>query len=350
MKLAIFGASVSLQTRNHVTKEITGYVPVLQRDHQKALGLSVIQQICYEGNRLSDGGLARLVDVEAWKPDICLFEPQIEDTRRGTDASEGEFRMVYRRLLDRGILPVTLLLPTPHWYRAGRGKYFQLLTRICKEYALPVIAIDIPENMPLDTHFNGVHTRLPGAEFYAAQVATGLAPLMQDTKARENILKQAAQRAQSRPVQARMRTIGCPGGPPARCSGLSLTAELKGHGMARIRLVQKQQIGMFSPVITTSVRNLDSGEDIAPLTLSVWDDYCHYDRISFVTSGDIILPAGAAYRIEMRCTEQDPDYATCRREVANWPDAAERHLRPRGPLFGISDTGFEFRNLTYHNS
>lgn len=63
MKIAVFGASVSHQTKNHTTGAITGYAEALRRDHAAALGAAEIRQITYAGNRLSDGGLLRLADV-----------------------------------------------------------------------------------------------------------------------------------------------------------------------------------------------------------------------------------------------------------------------------------------------
>ena len=55
--MAILGASVSQQSRNHVTGEITGYSEIMRTSHAENLGFSQINRFTYPGNRASDGGM-----------------------------------------------------------------------------------------------------------------------------------------------------------------------------------------------------------------------------------------------------------------------------------------------------
>lgn len=354
MKVAVFGASVSAQRQNHKTGEVTGYAEVFRRSHQASLGLQDIRQITYAGNRLSDGGLACLPDILTYAPDICVFEPLIEDARRGAPTTEAEFRMIYRRLLAAGILPVTLMLPNPRFRVASQAHYYPMLVRICRDYGLPVIDAGIPPQMDLSAGFNGVHTRAPGAAFYAQMLRDGLQPLL-NAAHRLALVAQALPKAKAAPRQSFMRRLGCRSGMPEKTCGLLLDLTLAppprdGQTMARVRLVQPHLIGAFSPVITTRAIDLTNSRPANAVTVSVWDDYCHYTRASFMTSGDLRLPPDRSYQITLGVTDKDPDYASCRRPVANWPMPSARHLQPQGPLFVMSDTPFTARVVRYDSA
>lgn len=349
MKIAILGSSVSKQTRHHESKAVTGYVQVLRDTYQAGMGISEIRQITYAGNRLSDGGLARLTEVLAYAPDICIFEPLIEDSRRGTLATEAELNMVYRRLLNAGILPVTLLLPNPKLRQASRSTEYNKLTRICSTLELPVVDISIPEDIDLVAGFNGVHTRAPGAAFYARTLHKALLPCL-DPHWRQAVVAKAGAKARTLPKEAFLRRLGCPGGMPPKTRGVVLDLTLgptskhnqngRKPGQGTVRLVQEHMIGTFSPVIQTRAVVQDTGALADNIRTSVWDDYCHFDRDSFVTSGDLSLAVNTTYQITLSMIDEDPDYASCRRAKTDWPAASARYLHPLGPLFVISDTAF----------
>lgn len=354
MKVAVFGASVSEQRVNHKTKEVTGYVQMLRDRHQAAMGVGEIRQIVYAGNRLSDGGLARLPEVEAYAPDICIFEPLIEDSRRGARPSEAEYRLVYRRLVAKGILPITLMLPIPKVRKASKSADYQKISGICRSYDLPIIDVTIPDDVDLEAGFNGVHTRSPGAALYAEQVHAGLMPFL-DSARRQDIIAKAHPKTVASRVPAFMRTLGSPTGMAPKIRGVEMELTLgpapnaRENGPARsqckLRLVQQHRIGTFSPVILTKAVSRSTGTLADEVSVSVWDDFCHFTRTSFMTSGDLTLPVDASYRISLGIIDKDPDYASCRRGQMDWPAANARQLQPTGPLFVISDTPFEARIL-----
>lgn len=111
MKLAILGASVSAQSRNHVSGEITGYSEVLLLSHAKNLGISEIRRFTYSGNRLSDGGLIQSIAVRDYRPDYCIVEPNIEDESRGWAVTEDELKFIYKNIATSGARPINLFLP-----------------------------------------------------------------------------------------------------------------------------------------------------------------------------------------------------------------------------------------------
>lgn len=343
VKIAVFGASVSHQTIKRATGEVTGYAEVLRRDHAGALGVTEIRQITYSGNRLSDGGLIQLDAVIDYAPDICLFEPLIEDTRRGMLASIAEIRYVYRRLLLAGVLPVTVLLPIPTQRKVRQSSYAQRFRDLCRTYDLPLIEINLSRVGDLDEKFNGVHTRQGGAEIYAAQIADGLSRIQGISET----VAQAARRIEAVPVPVHIRRLGVPQGPPEQSKGLDVHLQLEQGRSSRVRLVQAMEVGPFSPVIDVC---LDRGAGGARehQKISVWDPYCHFARETFVALCNLNVTGTAPHVLSIRCMHDDPEYAMCTRKVANWPPPKERHLRPRGPLYVITDQPFSAEIKTYH--
>lgn len=114
-KIAVLGASLSAQTVNHKTGELTGYVEAFRRMSEVELGLPSenIIQFAYGGNRLSDAGLIRLEEVIAEKPSVCIVEPIVEDVSRGSEAGEAEYLHVFNKLVSNNILPLVLCVPLP---------------------------------------------------------------------------------------------------------------------------------------------------------------------------------------------------------------------------------------------
>jgi lysophospholipase L1-like esterase len=343
MKVAIYGASVSEQTKNHKTGLITGYAEVLRQDHQAELDISEIRQITYAGNRLSDGGLVQLDKVVKYAPDICIFEPLIEDSRRGALPTGLDIRYVYRRLLSAGILPVTVLLPIPKKREVVYNSYNKLFSDICAEYKLPVIEVTLKGVKDLDAKFTGVHTHHAGAKIYAAQIAAGLKSLENISQ----IVTTATSVAEAVRMPMRIKRLGGPGGgAPQRIKGVNLTLQLEGEGPVRVRIVQAQEVGKFSPVVDLTATPADHTETVQQVK-SVWDVFCHYSRQSVAVLGDLELQRGVPYTITVQISAQDPAYSDCLHDVAHWPPPEERHMRPQGLLYVITQAPFSSEIISY---
>ena len=102
------------------------------------MGASELVQTTYAGNRASDGGLIRVRDVVARKPDACIFEPLVEDPNRGSNASRAEILHVYSSLADAGILPIALFLPDPVHRSPKIWPAYPMHREICDEAGIPV--------------------------------------------------------------------------------------------------------------------------------------------------------------------------------------------------------------------
>lgn len=343
VKFVVFGASASAQTVKHDTKEVTGYCEVLRRRFLGALGASALQQICYGGNRLSDGGLYRLGEVVAARPGVCIVEPLVEDTTRGQYADRNEALFIYETLLKARILPVTLLLPQPARRTPDKWPTYEMFKRICADFGLPVIEVDLTGVAELDKKFEGIHTRLVGAELYAQAVVDGVRRLGDLPTFADHVF------ATMPPPGASLfeTTVEVPDTAVVRRIALRLRAR-DDAGFA-FRVVQPQFVGPFSPVlqvIATWTGGAEPGQ--AMTTRSLWDPYCHYERRSYAVLEDRPVEAGhTGCILSVTMSPEDPAYAESRRPVERWPAAAERCMKPWGKIKVFSTAPLEAALVDY---
>lgn len=348
MKIVIMGASVSAQSTHHGTGQITGYSEVIRLRHQHDLGTSDIHRITYAGNRLSDGGLIRLQEVLAAKPDICLFEPLIEDVARGSRATDDEILFVYASLVHAGILPVTVLLPLPQQRKPELNPAAKRFSAVCARYNLPMIRVDLTNIGTLEDRFQGIHTKNAGARIYATQIVEALKKL----PAPHDCLSQVQNMPPAEDLPVSVRPLDMPAGTDIADFRFHLRPSASGaNGVAR--LIQMQDIGPFSPMleVTTQKLAIRSGKPLRNArkktqVYSVWDPYCHYARRSFVTLARVELEGKNPVSVQVKQSSDDPDYASCRRELETWPAPAERKLAPIGKMFLVADTPVEIEKIT----
>jgi hypothetical protein len=321
MRLAIMGASVSTQALHHDTGEVTGYAEVLRRSFMERLGLTQIVQIVYPGNRISDGGLVRALDVAA--PEVCLFEPLVEDYSRGALPTEAEIRFIYHTLLSAGVVPVTLFLPDPEKRAPHFWPTAAPIRALCQALDLPVIELEIPAEMDLGPNFSGVHTRLPGATFYATRI-------VEEIEAMGGLAAIRA-RVAAAPVPADLHHVALPFDSNAALTDLTVHLGAAQRGPVRVKLVQLQKVGLFSPVLDIVLDERATGR-IRTSQASVWDVFCHYERDAYVVLFDDEVTMAGGATLSVSCSATDPDHASCHRAVAHWPEATLRHMRPAGPL------------------
>jgi hypothetical protein len=324
MKIVVFGASVSAQTVRHGTDEVVGYCEVLRRRRLAALGASHLMQVCYPGNRLSDGGLYRLGDVIGHRPDLCLVEPLIENTSRGQPVTPDEAEFVYHSLLRGRILPVALFLPDPAKHTPRKWGSYALHERICRAIGVPCIEVNLSAVSDIEGCFNGVHTQLRGAELYADEIVRGL----QAIPDRPSVAEQAFSAAAGRQATLYETTVQT----PERTTPSTVVLRLRPRmaGAFSYRLIQPHQVGPFSPMITVDASGAPTqGEPLR----STWDPYCHYERRAHLVLDErsVGISSGAC-TVTIATSTVDPDYASVRQPVERWPMAHERRLRPDGPI------------------
>lgn len=337
LKIAVLGASVSAQNINHTTKEPTGYVEVLRREYIQHLGATEIPQITYPGNRASDGGLLRVRDVVAYAPDICIFEPLIEDGSRGVRISTAEILYIYTQLINAGILPFTVMLPNPATRSAKQWQEYNKYKQVCNSFNLPVLEIDISATTALEEKFNSIHTLLPGAQIYARQIADALTTLGNPQARLAQVYPIKTDQDQQTYVEVLPHT---PASGPVREIHLELLFEQDAD--TSFRLVQQQTIGPYSPLLDVALSGKATGQEndwhpISKDKISVWDPYCHYERPSYVSLCNLSNGGYKMANLHLEVSAQSPDYSKCRRDEVQWPTAGDRTLRPLGPMVLVSN-------------
>ena len=345
MKLAVFGASVSNQNTNR-EGEVTGYSEVFRRQHASRLGVTAFQRICYTGNRLSDAGLIRLNELCDFAPDICVFEPLIEDGRRGIHATETELRFIYRQMLMANILPVSFLLPVPQRRSIEKLPNTTKVRKICEALELPMIVPDISalSDDEIARAFRDIHTRPEGAAIYAEALAQSLETVL---PRRHDILTRAQElvRGWDKPARIYRRELGPGKRPGSPLHRVSVEIDNTGEKPAGVKIVHRQIVGPHAPVVGTQASgNAKIREGFEKV--SVWDPYSHYDRETFVLLTAGTVAPGATGRFDITVLDEDPDYATCRREDVRWPPAAERCMITAGTVFVLSSQPFTARSLS----
>ncbi|WP_255454752.1 glycosyltransferase [Parasphingopyxis sp. CP4] len=334
-RYGVFGASLTGQGVRHDSGEALGYVEFLKRKHAANVNSrsANIKRFCYPGNRLSDGGMIALDHVISEKPDICILELAVENQAVGRLATHEEVSLIYSRLLDNGILPVTFLVPLPIGRKPEKLPNFTAAVEICEQHGLPILIADTQQIAASGAEFNDVHTTAESGEKLADQLADFLSALPFDDLKRQfrnyNI-PQSTLKSQrlSMPSHKDLERI-------------CIRIEPRDDQPFRFRIVQRHEIGPHSPVL--DVRTLDddnAGDGWERHSVSVWDQYCHYSRKSYVT----LLPDDREYRgavsVEISIASDSPDYSRCRRSVESWPAPEELSLRPIGAIYILADSEF----------
>jgi len=331
MRYGIMGASLSAQTVRHDTGEVVGYVEFLRRHQSRRLNTNPdnIKQYTYGGNRLSDGGLIRFKEILADRPDVCILEPLVEDGSRGRWTKPNEILDIYGQLIQNEIIPVTFLVPLPAGRSASEIPITQTIKQLCNKYNLPLFEANINHIVNAGGQFQGVHTSPSSGALLAEQLAYFLFSL--DFKALLNHCRGLT----FPPMTLFFETLS----PPSlnKVNHIRIDISPANASQFQLRIIQKQQIGKRSPVISTKIYKNGTQQDILQSQeISVWDPHCHYDRDSFVTLCNDTIELDNAITIETSVAPVRPKYETCKREVDSWPLENERSLFPKGDLILIS--------------
>ena len=335
--IGVLGASLSAQTVNHKTGELTGYVEALRRSYADALGVvpENIQQFAYGGNRLSDAGLILLDEVIDAKPDICILEPVVEDVSRGREITSADFLYVIRKLTENGILPIVFRVPLPLETNVASSDRYVLSGEICERYAIPLITSDLSKAIEAGMEFNGLHTLKDTAQFLAEELGKYLLSLNLNDAWR-------SLSAQNRLPVSKIKVVKLDDVGTTQWSTLSF--QFSASQESHLVLLQKQNIGPFSPVLQIAVKGSD-GQEVAHSLQSVWDRFCYYQRSSFVTLCNVDLPKGGGIITVEIANEYAPNYNSCKKFEGKWPNAQGRKIDPIGVIHCITQSDTSIRTL-----
>jgi hypothetical protein len=336
MKIAVLGASLSAQTTNHKDGEVTGYVEAFRRKNSSKFQLMPkdITQFTYGGNRLSDAGFIQLEDLIISRPDICIVEPIVEDISRGREANEQDYLYVFNRLIENDILPIVFCVPLPLGAKVLESRRYLICREICHKYKIPLKTIDLSKATNDGLIFNGLHTNTSTAYYLASELDVFMREInfieAWESLSNLNILNNIA-------VQ--------PISPFKNKNVRSVSIDFQAGSFGRLSLIQRQNIGPYSPVLSITITQKNPNASIKRQEKSVWDRYCYYQRSSYVTLCDVNVEAGDV-TILIDIADTQPNYSKCSKYEGSWPKANELRLEPLGAIMSISNCSISYNNIT----
>ena len=335
MKIAFLGASLSAQTVNHKTGEITGYVEAFRQKYAKTLQINPkdIGQFAYGGNRLSDAGFIRLEELIKTKPDLCVVEPIVEDVSRGVEANELDYVHVFKRLIENNITPLVFCVPLPIDTKVLESPRYNFCYKVCSKYDIPMKTVDLSKAHAAGLVFKGLHTNNSTAEFLASQLSDFI-QVTNSIAVQKNLSNIDFKSCISIQELANSNTKNI----------RSISVDFKARKAGRLTLIQKQNIGPYSPILDISISQESSNEKLIRKEKSVWDRFCYYQRSSYVTICDVQLEAGTG-NILINISDKKPKYTTCKKFEGNWPNLSELKLDPLGVITSISNFEIDFIDL-----
>jgi lysophospholipase L1-like esterase len=329
-RIAFLGASVTGQTHDRETGEVTGYVEAFRNDFAGALGFEEVIVHAYSGNRISDAGLICAYDILKQKPDVVILEITIEDRSRGSDFTEKHLNHLCNDFISNGVLPIFLALPEPGERHPFSNPAHDIISRFTEAKGLPLCVIELPPSVQLcELYRDGVHTNRKGADLYASELAEYL----------RRSIKSGWPRIKANPDPSRfqIQSIQKTGSPEFRTITIQNRSSQQAGGF--LSIIQRKSIGKHSPVIEIEIVTR-SGASLKS-RLSIWDPYCHYSRESFVKLAE--TDRLDFEKIVISVSSELPDYATCRRGFDYKTTQESRHMHSNHPFWVISNSAM---NLT----
>src|SRR5262249_52226763 len=153
-----------------------------------------------------------------------------------------------------------LFLPDPPKRSPSKWASHRLHNLICSELGVPRIEIELDPESDLGDRFQGVHTKLPGAELYAEAIVRGL----QGLGDRQAVAAPAFAAAAALRPELHVTTLPAPS--RATVNSIVLQVRPRAAGAYSFRIIQPHRIGLDSPVleVTASGANTE-GETLRSL-------------------------------------------------------------------------------------
>lgn len=321
--IVFFGASVTEQHVHNATGEVSGFVTYFERHLAEGLDVKV-SRVSAGSSDLTDAALVYVEDVIALKPDVCILDWV---TPALTSCDPRFIQQVYFRLMEHGILPVTVIFP-----RRDRPQRELPITRemsaLCQAYDLPFFdATPLLKKHGVDTVLRDVvHTTPEGARIYAEAIA-GLIPR----------LPLALRFAFATPAPFVVTEI-LPEGPlPEAFRRITVTNMAPDDQPAEFCIIMQQRVGPYSPVL--DVRSVTpAGAENLPV-FSLWDVWCHRDRQTIKKI--MHWHSGLLHRMEFTISATAPDFAIS--PEAERVEQGARRIRQRGKLYLVADRALNCR-------
>lgn len=294
-KILIYGASVTAQAGS------TGYFDKVKFELESN-NVCHVSRVYYGGCHLDDAGFYKFEETQNDFFDYFVFE---WNTTGLIQYSEYKLCYLLHKIKNTGSKPIFLILPQEANIQKNRNAENQIIT-LANSYNIPLL--DMRTNLDLATFRNYVrdvvHTNEIGANFYAQEMIKFFTEVVENS---EKYWKKFNQlylddlsflTPKVKPFNVELK------------SNQILKLNVKNKSSIFNEILIKQRIGPFSPII-------EIGDGIFSKKISLWDQYCHYERdhyLTLVTDQDFknsFLRIPLVFVVEV--LEEKPRYELCRR-------------------------------------
>lgn len=324
-RVVFFGASVTEQDTHHATGALSGYVTYFQRHLSE--GWSV-ERVSAGSSNITDAGVVYVERVIALAPEICVLDWA---TPVLADCDPRLVTQVYYRLLQNGILPVTVIFP-----RKDRDQraipLVGYMESLCAEFGLPFYdAAPLVERHGVDTILRDVvHTTPEGARIYAEAMAELLAGVDPAT----------VPAGFARPAPFEVIELTSSKDVPLSFTRMVITNAGPVDEALEVSVVMEQRVGPYSPILDQAIRTGDQVQALPPF--AVWDAWCWRERQCIKAITDWYRGPMSSMTLTVSALSPPYDSVPQAEPVA----VSDRNLKQRGKAYAILGAGTNAR-LSY---
>ena len=298
MKIIFFGASVTAQTTNSSTNQISGYYPLVLEYFARNHPNIMIDRIAAGSSHFDNAGYCLLDKAIEKSPDILFID------WNSTGSSSFDpllFNSFLAKLSCHSIFPVFMLLPRASLL--GNHMQRRNVQQVYDKVANSSSILDLYKELNINsTNYTNLlrdecHTNNVGAKAYAEVIIERLNLLLKQR------LNQPHGSITDQPVSSIIPvSVKNVSSSFIKASRLEMQLEVVKTPYSKITIILENKIGPYSPVCSLKGTSIDDTK------FSVWDPYCHYERANFTSIPSIRINDNSE-KIEI-CIESEKETET----------------------------------------
>ena len=307
MRIHCFGASVTQQSVNHISGEITGYTLQLKKQLAKTLGPVDVEVTACGSSYFDTAGYCLLPGILDSSPDVLVFEWFTTGLKRFDDVL---WSSAVKMIRDSEIPTIFAIFPKRSLFSSGLecDAIWQARGAIGGNIFVLDIYKSCRDSFSPECHLRDEsHTNANGALFYAEKLSSAI----------EAALSPLTTTSIMHGIDGEYIPVGEPSVLPQvdsvelvnladHAKGLSFHVKPQAD-LTSVRLVLDNKIGPFSPVVRLSFCQQS-------LEVSLWDPWCHFVRQCYSALPTLNgLPPGW-HKVELSISPKVPRYSACRKE------------------------------------
>jgi hypothetical protein len=302
MKIVAFGASVTAQSKNHSTGEITGYFDALCdlcKSDSRLSGLEFMR-VAAGSSHFNEAGFILLDEVLRKQPDMVIFDWH---TTSSEVWNQKLVDSAYEKIRASGVL--FLIAIFPRMSNVKNRKIPPSINQIKKITELENVELlnfyedqEIMSTLP-DLLRDEVHTNSTGALAYAKRLCSNINRFIELRPSLDTVQTDRSSNENVRLVKVDRLLV------KKKLNKFSCYIQPDGI-LGEVILVFEHNIGPFSPIVKVSSTSGLS------LSKSIWDPYCHYTRKTFQKIFDRHIIKAETARFDISVIDEPPKYISCR--------------------------------------